>query len=266
MKTCLKHSCVLILSLLAGGTAAFAQADISSTATSITELPKADFFSKEKWGSNYSNYMNGPNFAEGNGGSINHYLTLKRKFGNSWALSGVFRPDSNFDTEDKSMTMGDSYLRLDYPTIYEKDGFSVKGNLRYLLPMSEVSKESKINGIVSPYLQAKQVAGKFDFTYILIPKIYLNTVSEDGQKLASHGHWLAAAYKRSDFLTLDFALYPAWTYKRGTDVEFNDLLAYPGVTFNFSEKFSFSPYVEVPLLKAESELASVGGALSYNFL
>lgn len=264
MNTIIKNSIVLILIFLFGETVTFAQP--ANTSSSVTQLPQSTFFSKEKWGASYSNYMNGPTFAEGKGGSINHYLTLKRKFGSSWALSGVFRPDSNLGNEAKSTTMGDSYLRLDYPTMYEKDGVSIKGNLRYLAPMSEESKKSKINGVISPYIQAKRTAGKFDSTYMLIPKIYLNTITEDQQKLASHGHWLAAGYKTSRFVTVDFALYPVWTYKRGADVEFNDLPAYPGVTLNFSEDFSVSPYVEVPLLNAKSETMSVGGSLSYNFL
>ncbi len=74
-----------------------------------------EIFTKERWGADYFNYMNGPTFSESNGGSINHYLTLKHKFNSDWALSFTFREDENFGNNEPSFALADSFLRLDYP-------------------------------------------------------------------------------------------------------------------------------------------------------
>lgn len=243
----------------------FAQS--SSVSTSQTTQTPSTFFSKERWGASYSNYMNGATFSESTGASINHYFSLKHKLKSGWALSGVFRPDSNYGNEKAASTLGDSYARVDTPTLYDSgNGTTVKSQLRYYAPLSESSQKAKLNGTIVPYFELGSKIDRVDLSYILIPKVYLYSDQEEGQKLAAHGHWLAAAYKVSSLLNVDFALYPIWTYNRGGTVAFNNLPAYPGVTFNFSEEFSVSPYVEIPLTKLETKTMSAGGTLSYKFL
>lgn len=257
-----KLNIYLIILGMTYGSFAFAQS--STTSVSKTE---SKFLSKERWGLSYSNYMNGPALEKPSGEtSINHFISVKHKFNGDWAVSGVVRPDSNFGGMKESWTMGDSYLKINYPTIYQSEGsFSIKGDVRYIAPTSESSKKAKLNGVISPYVQAGGKAGRFDLSYILIPKFYLNTVEAPGQKQYGHGHWLSASYKLSEKVNVDMAVYPAWTYLRDEPVAFNDLPAYPGFTVSFNEDFSISPYVEVPLLKAEAKNSSVGGTLNYKF-
>lgn len=225
---------------------------------------ETSFFSKERWGVTYFNYMNGPTFEQSAGGSINHYLSLKHKFSSDWYLAGIFQPDSNFENGKSSFTMGDSYFQLGYPTIAKFEGGKVFGQVRYFLPTSETSRKAELAGVLSTRIYAELEKGPWQFTYILIPKLYLNTKTADGQRLFSHGHWIQSSYKLSSAFVLDFALYPAWTHARNKDVAFNDLLAYPGFTVNFTKDLSLSPYLEVSLLKAEGKSTSVGGSLSYS--
>ncbi len=56
------------------------------------------------------------------------------------------------------------------------------------------------------------------------------------------------------------------TTKRGKPTAFNDLPALPGMTFSFNKNFSFSPYMEVSVLKPDSKTSSVGGVLNYTLL
>lgn len=240
--------------------------EVASEVNSIS-TSQPQFFSKEKWGASYLNYMNGPAFSDSSGSSINHYFTLKHKFSPEWGLSVTARPDSNFGSEERSLTMSDPFVKLSYPTIYKSEsGLKVNGDLSYYAPVSESSKEAKISGIISPRLITAYEVGKFNVIYLLIPKVYLNTKANDGQKTFSHGHYLATGYKLSPLVTLDFALYPAWTMKRNTATTFNDLPAYPGVTFSFNKKVSFSPYMEVSVLNPDAKTSSVGGVLNYTLL
>lgn len=227
---------------------------------------RTDFFSKERWGLSYFNYMNGPTLQQSEGGSINHYLTLKHKLNSDWYLSGIFQPDTNFQNGKSSFTMGDSYLQLGYPTIAKYEGGKVFGQVRYFLPMSESSRNAKVAGILSTRIYAELETGPWQFTYIFIPKLYLNTKSVDGQRVFSHGHWIQSSYKLSNTFVLDFALYPMWTYSRNVAADFDNLLAYPGFTMKFTNDLSLSPYLEVPLLKAEGKSTSVGASLSYTLL
>jgi hypothetical protein len=236
-------------------------------ANSVSQNSSDGVFTKERWGADYLNFMNGPTFSESSGSSINHYLTLKHKFNPDWALSFVFRGDQNFGNAEPSFAVADSFLRLDYPTIYKNDaGLKVKGSLRYIAPMSESSRNSTSAGYVAPFINTSYQIGRFDFSYVLIPKIFLHTKIEDGQKTFGHGHYIATAFKLSPIAKLDFAIYPVWTLNRNDATAFNDLPIYPGMTFEFSNGLSVSPYVEIPLMKSFSENASVGGSLSYTFL
>lgn len=235
--------------------------------TSASQGSSTNIFSKERWGISYSNYMNGPTFSESTGGSINHYLGLKHKFTPDWATSFVLRPDTNFENGKTLMTMDDSYLRLEYPTIYQNEfGVKIKGDVRYYAPFSEESQKAGLSGVISTRLNASYDVGRVSLLYILIPKVFINTKTEDGQRLASHGHWVSASYTMSPFWNFDFALYPAWTISRNQPVAFNNLPVYPGFTMNFSKDLSLSPYVEIPLIESKSSNTSVGGVLSYTLL
>lgn len=237
------------------------------SAGNVSTSVENKIFTKERWGASYLNYMNGPTFSDSNGGSVNHFLTLKHKFNKKWALSLTARPDSNFGNGESSFVMSDPYVKLSYPTIYESErGVKVNGDLSYYAPVSAASKEAKLAGVVSPRLITSYEVGKFNFLYLLIPKVYLNSEKRDGQKTYSHAHYLSTGYKLSSLITLDFALYPAWTAKRGEKTSFNDLPAYPGMTFSFNKNFSFSPYVEVSALKPDSKTSSAGGVLNYTLL
>lgn len=249
------------------GSMLFTSTSLAQDNSANTVESSADFFSKEKWGLSYFNYMNGPTFSESKGGSINHYLTLKHKFSPDWALSFVLRPDSNISNGDTFFVMDDPYLKLEYPAFFKgANGEKIRGDLRYYAPIGKTSSESKVAGIIQTRITATASAGRFDFEYILIPKFYLNTVIPDGQSIFSQGHWAAAAYKLSPFWSVNLGFYPVWSYKRNKAPEFNDLPAYPGFTFNFSKDFFIAPYVEIPLMNLQANAMSVGGNLSYTFL
>ena len=249
---------------LVGVNVAYAE-DTPSSSIKISE--DTGFFAKEKWGASYLNYMNGPSFTESSGSSINHFLTLKRKLNPDWSLSLTVRPDSNFGNENKSLTMSDPYLKLNYPIIYKNEnGVKVSGDLIYYMPISESSKADKLTGIISPRLSTSYEVGNLNFLYLFIPKAYLNTVAKDGQKVYSHSHYLATGYKISNLVTFDFALNPAWTIKRNQTTEFNNLPAMPGMTFNFNKDVSLSPYLEVSLLKPSNKSSSIGAVLNYTLL
>ncbi len=234
---------------------------------SVNQSSSSGVFSKDRWGADYFNYINGPTFSQSNGSSVNHYLTLKHKFSPDWALSFTFREDENFGNDEPSFALADSFFRLDYPTIYKNDaGLKIKGNLRYIMPMSERARASSSLGYIAPYINTTYEVGRFDFSYVLIPKIFLTNKIEDAQKTFSHGHYISAAYKLSPIAKLDFGIYPVWTSMRNDATAFNDLPIYPGMTFEFSNGLAISPYLEIPLMKSFSENASVGGSLSYTFL
>lgn len=255
---------VLLNTKLIGGNRAYAEETPSSN---VKLSEETGFFAKEKWGASYLNYMNGPTFTESSGSSINHFLTLKRKFNPNWSLSLTIRPDSNFGTEKENLTMSDPYLKLNYPAIYKNEnGFKVSGDFIYYIPASESSNAEKLAGVISPRFNSSYETGNFNFLYLLIPKAYLNKIAKDGQKNYSHSHYLAMGYKLSDLMTLDFALNPAWTIKRNQPIEFNDLPALPGMTFNFSKEISLSPYVEVSLLKPSNKSSSIGAVFNYTLL
>lgn len=267
----INHKNVLSLafsSILLVTVSSYAEESISNQKTiSDQKSYSSTFFTKEKWGVSYLNYMNGPTFSESTGSSINHYLTLKHKFNSDWALSAVLRPDTNIETGNVSTTMADPYMKLDYPTIYKgSNGLKITGDVRYFAPLSESSKKSKTQGTVSTYINTSLSVRNFDYLYVFIPKLYLNTQDNDGQKVASHGHYISANYKITQKVSLDFALYPVWTLSRNTPVSFNNLPAYPGFSVNFTNALSLSPYMEIPLLKAEYKTMSVGGLLSYVIL
>lgn len=221
------------------------------------------------WAASYFNYMNGPALAESaNGMSINHYIGLKYKFESKWATSLTLRPDTNHENgEEKSTVMADPYVRVEYPTLYEtKDGLKLTGNLNYFIPSSDASKDAKSNGsITTRFILAKDIS-TWSLSYLLIPRLYMWEEKADGQSTFSQTHYLSASYNVSDFASLDLGVAPAWTQKRNKKTVFNDLPAYPGATFNFTKKLSFSPYVEVPLLKAEQKNSSVGASVSYKLL
>jgi hypothetical protein len=132
--------------------------------------------------------------------------------------------------------------------------------------MGKASREANRAGTIQTRLKATAEVGKLSFEYIFIPKIHLNTQAVDGQKTFSHGHWFGTSYKMFSKVKFDFALYPEWVFKQNAPTAFNDLLAYPGFTVDFTEKLSLSPYVEIPLLNAEAKGISVGGVLSYTLL
>lgn len=234
----------------------------NALATSQTQAPP-----QNNWGVSYLNYMNGPTFAESNGSSVNHYFTVKYKFNSDWALGFTAQPNSNFGTGESASTMGDSYLRLNYPTLYKQEnGVKITGDVNYYAPTSEASQTAKISGVVSPRINTSYESGNLSLSYLLIPKIFLNTQEVEGQRTFSHGHYLAAGYKLSSFITLDFAFYPVWTIKRNQPTAFNDLPIYPGMTFQFNKNVSLSPYVELLALKTEEKTSSIGAVFSYSLL
>ncbi len=249
-----------------------ASASAQTEQTSVIGSPTStSFFSKEKWGASYLNYMNGPAFAEDEGKySINHYLSLKHKFSPDWNLAMVFRPDQKvgaIDQNEKTFTQGDSYLSLGLPSYYKgNDGGKIYSQLRYYAPLSESSKKKKSNGKIVPRTYATTSIKKFELTYILIPTIYLNQVKESGQAQYSHDHWFQVSYKMSDALSFDMAASPGWSYSRDEKREFNNITVYPGFTYNFSENVSVSPYLEIISMKSESKTTTFGASLSYTLL
>ena len=252
----------LIIAMMSG-VSSFAQDSTLTTAPKLGEAAKPS-----NWAASYFNYINGPALAEPtNGMSINHYIGLKYKFESKWAASLTLRPDSNFENGEEQYVAADPYVRIEYPTLFEaKSGLKITGNLNYFAPVSDASKENKLEGSVAPRFLIAQDIGNWSLSYLLIPRAYFYSEKSDGQTTFSHGHYLAAAYNLSDFATIEGGIYPAWSEKRNERTVFNDLLAYPGMTFNFTKKFSFSPYVEIPLMKAEQKNAFVGASVSYKLL
>jgi hypothetical protein len=252
----------LIISMVSGWPC-FAQ---DSTLTATLKLGEPN--KSSSWAASYFNYINGPALSEpSNGMSINHYIGLKYKFESKWAASLTLRPDSNFENGEEEYVSSDPYVRIEYPTLFEaKNGLKITGNLNYFAPASEASKENKLQGSVAPRFLVAQDIGNWSLSYLLIPRAYFYSEKSDGQITFSHGHYLAAAYNISDFVIIEGGIYPAWTEKRNERTIFNDLLAYPGMTFNFTKKFSLSPYVEIPLMKAEQKNAFVGASVSYRLL
>ena len=241
----------------------------TTTAPAATSTANVEVAKPKKWGISYFNYMNGPALAESaNGMSINHYLSLKHTFESKWAASFTLRPDSNFENgEEKQTVMADPYIRIAYPTLYESAaGLKVNGNFNYIIPSSEASKDANSNGAIITRFSVAQDVGAWSFLYLLIPKYNMYSIKEDGQTVFSHGHYITASYTVNSFLAIDAAVYPAWSYKRNARSKFNDLLAYPGVTMSFTKDLSLSPYIEVPLMKAEQRNSSVGASLSYTLL
>lgn len=217
----------------------------------------------------YFNYLNGPALEEpANGMSINHYLTTKYKFQNKWATSFTLRPDTNHQNgEEKSTVMADPYLRIDYPTLYEsQDGLKVTGNFNYFIPSSDASKEKKSNGSMTARFMVAKDIGSWSLSYLLIPRLYMWKEAVDGQTLTSQVHYFSASYNLSDRFSFDLGVAPEWRQKRNAETAFNDLPAYPGATINFTKDLSFSPYVEVPLMKAEKKNSSVGASVAYKLL
>lgn len=237
----------------------------SAAPTNSLTTIQTDFFAKENWGVSYMNYMNGPT-SETQGSSINHYLTLKRKFNPDWSLSLTARPDSNFDNGEPSYVMSDPFLKLNYPTIYKNDnGFKLSGDIIYYAPLSDKSKVANTSGTISPRLTATYEAGNFNFLYLMYPKIYLNKETKDGQKIFFHGHYLSTSYKLNSTVSLDFAVYPSWTYMKNKEGTY-EMPGYPGLTINVNKDISISPYVEVSMLKPDSKTSSVGGVFNYTML
>lgn len=254
---------ILVLSFLMTNIAFTAESN-----SNTSSISKKDFFSARKWGASYFNYMNGPTMSEDSGEySINHYLALKHKFSKSLSLTAVLRPDQKVgkvDKDAKKFTQGDSYLKLGLPEFYKsKKGSKIYSQLRYYAPLSESSKKKEIKGKVSPRIYATTSAGDFDLTYLLIPTIYLNKKSEDGQKEYSQGHWVQVSFNATEKLTVDLAAYPSWSYSKNEKSEFNDIPIYPGVSYAFTNKLSLSAYLEIIALKSESKTSSVGSSLSY---
>lgn len=239
-----------------------------TTQTSVTKGSDNGFFSKKRWGASYFNYMNGPTFSENEGEySIDHYLSLKHKFNSDWNLTGVFTPNQKIgkkDSDEKTFTQGDSYLKLGLPGIYNgRNGTKIFSQLRYYAPLSESSKRRDINGKLSPRIYVTTSFGNLQFIYALISKIYLNKKSKNGQALFSHGHWFQGNYKVSEKFTLDFAIYPSWSYSRNEDSRFNDIPIYPGFTYTMNKRFSLSTFIEWISLNRESRSTTLTSSLSY---
>ncbi len=256
---------ILLIGLLAFSLDCIAQS--SSSTTSTTQTSEMQVQSK-KWSASYFNYMNGPAFAEAeNGFSINHYLGAKYKFESKWGASFTLRPDSNFSNDQESFVMADPYFRVEYPTIMEaQNGLKLTGNFNIFFPTSEKSKEENLNGSITTRFNLAKEVGGFSLSYLLIPRFYSYSQTKDGQTILSHGHYLSASYNLSDFAVIDFAVYPAWTNKRGKQAAFNDLPAFPGMTLNFSKELSLSPYLEIPLMNARPSTSSMGASVSYKLL
>lgn len=252
-----------LIIMMVSGAKCFAQdSTLTTTASSIQTAKPSN------WSASYFNYINGPALADSaNGLSINHYIGLKYKFESKWAASITLRPDSNFENGEKQYVAADPYIRIEYPTLFEaKSGLKITGNLNYFLPLSDASREDNSTGSVAPRFLMAQDIGNWSLSYLMIPKAYFYSQSLSGQTTFSHGHYISAAYNFSDFATIEVGVYPAWSEKRNERTVFNQLPAYPGMTFNFTKKFSFSPYVEIPLMKAEQKNASVGASVSYKLL
>lgn len=247
-------------------TSIYSYAQEQSTSTSKTSILE-EMLSKEKWGIGYSNYTNGPALSGApSEGSINHYISIKRKFSPDWSASAVLRPDTTLNGSS-TLSMGDHYVKLDPPAFYKNgEKLSIAGDVRYYFPTSEKSKKNELAGILTTRLTINASIDRISLFYILIPNFYMNKKIADEQSLFSHGHYIGGSYKFSDKVTGDFAIYPAWTLRRNANALFNDLPAYPGMTYTFNKQLSVSPYLEIPLQKISTETSSMGAFVSYTVL
>ena len=213
----------------------------------------------------YFNYMNGPTLAAAAGTSINHYLISSVALGSGWKAGPVLAFDSNFGTNAPLNTLADSYLRIQYPAIFEAAGRKIHGDIRLGAPLSEASKAAQIAGTVVTRLYFEQAIGNLELQYILIPTYYLNTVSAVKQKQVRVAAYLGHSYSILNQLKLDLGFYPRYTILNKASNTF-ELLAYPGFTFEFSKVVSLSPYVELSLNNFQWASTSIGASVSWTIL
>ena len=244
---------------------AFGQESANTTGSIISKSPSG-IFTRERWGASYMSYINGPTFDEPNGGSINHYLTLKHKFTQDWGASFTVRPDSNFNNTETTYSMSDPYFKLSYPAFYKNDkGFKITGDFLYYVPASEKSKLEKSEGALSPRIITAFEEGNLSLNYLLIPKFYFNKNVTDGQKTLALSHYFSSSYKINKLLSVDFAVNPSWIYKKNQAAEYG-VSAYPGMTLILNKELTISPYIELSLIKPERKTSSLGGVLNYTIL
>lgn len=219
---------------------------------------------ESKWGLSYLNYINGPMFADPNGGSINHYLTVNREIAPDWVVSAVGRFDSNVYNGNKAYTTADHYVKVSHPSWFDFAAGKVDGSVRMYLPTSNLSKERDLRFKLNPRVYCTADVGKFNFYYVAIPVYYNYKVARQDQLTFANGHYGSMAYSLPNDFTLDFAAYPVWAYQRGGETVFNEVPVYPGVTKTFKDSnVSVSGYVEVLAAKPKNTTSSLGLSISY---
>ena len=216
----------------------------------------------------YLNYINSPTFSEPSGGSINHYLTIKRELNPDWSIAMVVRSDSNIDNGNDPHTWGNHYLKLMPPSAYDNGDLSITPQLRFYFPGSSSAQEKNIDFIFVPRTYFSSTIGKVDLTYLLIPSFYSYSVSKADQTVASHQHCLNSSYQLLSDFTIDFMACPGWTHKRNNNKpKYNELPIYPGVTKSFDNaKVSISAYAEVYAAKPQRKTSIFVTSLSYKIL
>lgn len=217
------------------------------------------------WSLKYQNYTNGQTFQDPSGSSINHYFDLSRKV-NKWTVGGVARQDSEWVSgEGQKNIIGDHYVKIVTPKLDPMRETTINGNVRYYFPTSDESKIKDQDFAVEPRVYViSKVNDKTELSSILIPKVYGYKNSEAGQVMAKIGNYFQATYAIDPSITLDFGVYPNWTFVRESSVaDFNDLPMYPGATVNFTDNFSVSPYVEVFASRVKYKTSSLGAFVSY---
>ena len=242
----------LVGSILAGS-----QTGLGQTVTKSANI--------ENWGASYINYVNGPNLKDGKEGSLNHYFVLKREINDDWAVSGVGRVDNFWggEADEEAVKVGDHFIKVDYPTLYEADSNKVYGHVRLYSGSSEAAQDDNVSFRLQPRIYATTSLGVYDFGYIFIPQYNSYSVEQDSQTVAYQGHYFSVAYNLSRDVALDFAAYPRWDYQRDGSRTFNDTPVYPGVTGKVTEALTVSGYFEVMAMKPERETSTINAKISY---
>lgn len=245
-----------------------ARSSFSQTSVGVLPTSSAKFSTSKKtsWEAKYTNYMNGPTFTQQNGSSINHYFWLKYRK-NEWAFGGVFRPDTFFNDREARTVQGDSFLTVTTPDLFRNQrGLRFYADIRYALPLSAESTSADLLGVLEPRFYTLYNSNKFEFSNIVIPKVFINKRPLTEQKIVAVGDYFNASYRIVERFCFDLGVYPVWTLTRSSGLTFNNLLSYPGFTVDFSQKVALSAYIETPLFKVESKTTSVGASLSAKFL
>jgi hypothetical protein len=232
-----------------------------------TESTKVE--SHQPWSASYLNEVGGPNLQFKSDSAMNQYLSLGYSLENSWKLSftGVF--ESQFKrTDSDSHNQGNHYFKLAAPSFVQNDILSLTPQMRFYVPTSQTSQNTKSAGIYNPRLSLKSTQGDLNLEYTLSASIYSYTQKlQVPQTAFTHGHIFTASYNMTDWVSMDMLLYPFWTYTRNsTEARYKGLELQPGVSFTVNDQISVSTGLNTYAKNMSTKTTSFVGEVAVKFL